>query len=675
VTVQSAVISGARPDLHSNSLEYVPAIDGLRAVAIIAVILNHYFDQLLPRGYFGVDVFFVISGFVISGSLVRSRSPSAIQFLISFYARRVKRLLPALVFCVLVTSLLFVLLTTRPQRDVFNTGAAALLGLSNIFLYRISADYFSTDATLNPFTHTWSLGVEEQFYLFYPGLLLLFGYAGPRPKATRSCLPLAIVTLLSFAVFLAVANTSPIAAFYLLPGRFWELALGALTFFWVSERGLSLPAPLRNGAVPALLLTALLLLLALPLHEKTGLILIGIVTAALLAYAPSANATSAFLSSDVCVGVGLLSYSLYLWHWPILVLGRWTVGETTSAKVLFLILAVCLAVFSFVFIERPLRFRPWFLPSRLLAILLGVIFAGSSSYAVGHYLPKLSASYNDFLPGLLGVQPVEYWGDECHGRENLKQFQDPFEHCLNGMRTPEKPNFLYLIGDSHAAELLFMLRKSLQTTPYALKFINTASNSDFVTGFTKSRDPVAPTTQYILDHAEPGDLLMMAFHRGDLNDRRDAHIPLGEKVEINAKTENFVYNAKKLVAALRQKGVRVILVKDTPLLSVVSTSPACNLQIKLFGESICRVSLDQDLHTRARQEMAFDAISGSFDGIYVWDPLKEIYAGKPSIDVVDANGNYIMWDWNHISKFQSEELAPAFDGFFKLVVQASPRRQ
>jgi peptidoglycan/LPS O-acetylase OafA/YrhL len=167
-----APISSAT-DRHSPG-KYRPEIDGLRAFAVVAVIINHINQDILPSGYLGVDIFFVISGYVITASLASRKSRSFADFIVGFYARRVRRLMPALVVFVLISSLLISLFNPEPG-PMLGVAWRAMFGISNLQFFRESTDYFAQSTELNPFTHTWSLGVEEQFYLLFP---LLFWFSG-----------------------------------------------------------------------------------------------------------------------------------------------------------------------------------------------------------------------------------------------------------------------------------------------------------------------------------------------------------------------------------------------------------------------------------------------------------------------------------------------------------------
>ena len=179
--------------------KYFPHIDGLRAFAVIAVIIYHYNENLLTSGLLGVDIFFVISGFVITKYLAGIEISNWPLFLKNFYARRIKRLFPALFFCVVSSALALTFLTSSPSPEIFFTGAFSLLGAANIFLYFNAADYFATDSTLNAFTHTWSLGIEEQFYLFYP---IIFGLLGLNAITSSNKIKLTLFATLIFISFL-----------------------------------------------------------------------------------------------------------------------------------------------------------------------------------------------------------------------------------------------------------------------------------------------------------------------------------------------------------------------------------------------------------------------------------------------------------------------------------------
>jgi peptidoglycan/LPS O-acetylase OafA/YrhL len=215
-----SVRNNASAAVGGNRNDYRPEIDGLRALAVAAVIINHFDKNLLPSGYLGVDVFFVISGYVITWSLCSAPDAHLGNFLLDFYARRLKRLAPALLVCVAVTSVLVCLFDSNPNVSL-NTGIAWLFGLSNLYLFHISTDYFAQATELNVFTNTWSLGVEERFYFVFPLVLWLSGL-GQRPTSGTRHFSwiIGLASAASLTAFIYGSSNNPSATFFLMPPRF-----------------------------------------------------------------------------------------------------------------------------------------------------------------------------------------------------------------------------------------------------------------------------------------------------------------------------------------------------------------------------------------------------------------------------------------------------------------------
>jgi hypothetical protein len=212
-----------------------------------------------------------------------------------------------------------------------------------------------------------------------------------------------------------------------------------------------------------------------------------------------------------------------------------------------------------------------------------------------------------------------------------------------------------LIGDSHAAQLFFMFESAVTDTKYQLHFINDGSIPKLTHGKEKSE-----TLDFIINHIKPGDIVALTFHRGHLNSSRDKHIPIGRPVEHNALSIKFKEAILQFQSLIQKRGGTTLFIRDTPLMASVSTSPSCRLQIELFGDSMCKVSNLQDRHTRIRQDMIYDEIIQLYPNNCTWDPLPALYKGSEYIDVVNSEGEYVMWDWNHISKATSQKLATTF---------------
>ena len=337
----------------SSPGKYRPEIDGLRAFAVVAVIINHFNKQLLPNGYLGVDIFFVISGYVITSSLAGRKARNFLDFVKGFYERRIKRLLPALALFVLVTSALICLFNPDPSMSL-EVGWRSLFGISNINLYQTATDYFAPSSELNPFTHTWSLGVEEQFYIVFPFLIWFSGFGRQAVNGARNLFFwVGALTIISLLTYIYLYQFNQPAAYFLMPPRFWEMAAGCLLFIAFQKRA-TIEQKLER-VPPLLVLAGMMAVMLRPMGARTGTIAIVVMTAVLIACLKKGTAGFRLFTSKKVVYIGLISYSLYLWHWSVLCISRWTIGIHWWTAPFQVGVMLVLAVASYKFVERPAR--------------------------------------------------------------------------------------------------------------------------------------------------------------------------------------------------------------------------------------------------------------------------------------------------------------------------------
>lgn len=400
-------------------------IDGIRAFAVIAIIINHFNKDFLPSGYLGVDIFFVVSGFVITSSTARRSSKDLRDFILEFYSRRIKRLIPALFVFVFITSILICLFDPTPDFSIL-TGITSLFGISNFYLLQQSTNYFADSTELNVFVHTWSLGVEEQFYFLFPFLTWVTGFSRLENKGLRNLFwIMGILSLISFILFFYTLGVSKSAAYFLMPNRFWELGSGCLLY-------LSLKRPnscfhVFERTPPLLVVVAITTILALPLdfQFQTTVLVVFFTSILITCLKERSNAYKIFTHPKV-VYIGLISYSLYLWHWSVLSLSRWTIGIHWWSVPVQIVAMLLLAIFSYHYVEAPLRYSDWsdvrwksitygIVSSCFLAILLLFLikipnfslYAGRRSSIIARSITSLTDTY-----ALKQVDSV-WQGEEC----------------------------------------------------------------------------------------------------------------------------------------------------------------------------------------------------------------------------------------------------------------------
>ena len=381
----SKILSTTRPltsvDVHAG--KYQQFIDGLRAIAVGAVILFHLFPTALRGGFVGVDVFFVISGYLITGQ-IRQQIESGRFSIGSFYARRIRRIAPPLLLMLLVSACAaMVLLKPEDMQSFAKSLLAQPLSLQN-FVFLAEGEYFR-GADTKPLLHTWSLAIEEQFYVFWPLLLLLL-----RRMRHANLLPLIAVLMLgSFVVNNQLIGLSPKSSFFLLPTRAWELAFGGVAALLHERRDGFWQLP-QAGAATASSLGVLLVLFSILYIDSTmafpgNVALIPVVGAFLvLLYGGAGRPTQAALTSRPMIAIGLVSYPLYLWHWPVLAYMHHAGWSTTtpSGVALFLALTVGLTLLSHRFVETPIRQRRWLASTRALCAAVGLCFAALAVFAL-----------------------------------------------------------------------------------------------------------------------------------------------------------------------------------------------------------------------------------------------------------------------------------------------------
>jgi peptidoglycan/LPS O-acetylase OafA/YrhL len=373
--------------------EFLPHVEGLRAVAVLAVLWYHIGLPGLSGGFAGVDIFFVISGFLITGLLLREHEKAGRIDLRRFYSRRMRRILPAVLATIAVTMVAAALFLAPLQvPGIAQDGAASALSLANMRFALESADYFAaTDPS--PFRHLWSLGVEEQFYLVWPAVLIVAF------RIFRSRLWLAFVigaaTVGSFAFGLWLTDSFAPWAFYSLPSRLWELSLGgflAVAAGWLAR----LPRPFLVPAGwlgVALVAAAVVLIDAGTPYPGTAALLPALGAAALIVGGGAGGPVSWALTRLPVRFVGRISYSLYLWHWPILVLPSLAIGESLPLPVRCAlgVASVVVAAASWRLIEEPFRRgRIWIRRPRLVlatavstATAVAVLAIGIGDYSLG----------------------------------------------------------------------------------------------------------------------------------------------------------------------------------------------------------------------------------------------------------------------------------------------------
>jgi peptidoglycan/LPS O-acetylase OafA/YrhL len=609
--------------------DYRPDIDGLRAVAVAAVVLGHAFPSLAPGGFIGVDVFFVISGFLISSVILRSRDRGRFSAL-AFYQGRVRRIFPSLIL-VLLACLVFgwYSLWFEEFRQLCKHTFSASAFVSNVALWR-EAGYFDTASEQKPLLHLWSLGVEEQFYLLWPLVLVL---TFSRRMWCGATLSVAIAG--SFLWNVLWTFTSPTSAFYLLQCRLWELAAGGLLAVVSLQAQLPGGPRLRQwGAAAGLALLGIATWLLSPAAFPGWWALLPTVGTLLLIAAGPEAAVNRVLSLRPVVFVGLISYPLYLWHWPMLAFARIIAGGTPAlgVRVVMIVASPLLAWLTYRMIEMPIR------RSRHPAIVLALVAVMGVTGLFG------LAVYRGDL-GRAGKAPLPYEDDFV----TFGAFVAGFRPCT-GPETSERcvqagdgRVDAAIVGDSHADQLFPGIAQldarrnwSLMSTASCPPAIGTSSLRG-----TPARciDRNERVTAALVDHPSIR-VVVLTFSFG---------YP-------TADLESIIDGVGHTVSVLLRGGKEVVLYQDIPVLPF---QPADQVPRPFRPRDVPSVVPRQAaLDLQPPYRAAFVRLQMRYPAIQIFDPVPSLC--DASTCTAYRQGHSLYFDSNHLSIAGSAYVAGSF---------------
>lgn len=620
-------------------LKYRPEIDGLRAVAVAPVVLFH--AQLgFPGGFVGVDVFFVISGYLITSMILKQGEAFS---LLTFWERRVRRILPAATLMVLACLIvgwlvLFPLDFERLGRSV----VAQSLMLQNVFFWQ-DLDYFASDR-VRPLLHTWSLAVEEQFYFCLPFLL----YALRRASRQAIVWVLAALALVSFGASVYGARWHASATFYLLPTRAWELLVGSLVAAlprmrsekrWVNE-GLS------AGGLLAILAAASCYRVGTRFPGETALLPCLGAVAVIVGTSATPTLVRGVLSSRPFVWLGIISYSLYLWHWPLFSFAHYGRRSVTSLDSYFLVaLAVLAGWASWRFIEQPVRTRSVLATRRPLFGLTAFAMAGflAGGAVIAHtegVASRWSSRALSYADGLLDSDFRVELGLESAQRGALTPL---------GIQDSRQPIELLVWGDSHAMAILHVVdivcrERGLRCM--AATHSDTAPLLDFpATGVFSLREQAEPFGDAIVDFARKQRvkrILLAGAWAAIMSDAPD----------------RLRSSLVRTLSVLRESGARVVILKDVP-------TPHFDVPLVLARAAAAGGEL-QELGIELAEHRAFnrevDAIIDSLPeaAALVLDPAPG-FCGDRGLCRVEQNGHPLYFDDHHLSTHGALTVRPLFE--------------
>ncbi|TKD01056.1 acyltransferase family protein [Polyangium fumosum] len=644
-----------------QSPTYRPEIDGLRAIAVTSVVLFHA-DLGLAGGYVGVDVFFVISGFLITSLILRDLRNDTFR-LADFWERRARRILPALVPASAAALLLSIAFLPPDALEGVGRSAMYLAAFASNVFYRNNLGYFSARAEEQPLLHTWSLAVEEQFYLLFPPLLLL-AFRLVKRSHLRLALVLGITAALSLAASIRITRIDPPSAFYLLPARAFELLAGALLAFvpakplarlghareLLSIGGLTLIAacsllftretPFPGVAAAAPCLGALLFLLA-NLRSVAG---------------PPPTWSGLALASRPFVFLGLVSYSFYLWHWPPLAIAHsWKVGGDAwlfrSAVVLG---AFVLAVLSWRFVEQPFR-KPRPRRSRAwvgvgTAVAMGALLLGGASISAHGEISQVPPAALGWLDAKIDPKYLHIVGLDRMRARNLPSI---------GVRDEDKDPTVLVWGDSHAMAVMSAIDEACRDVGWKGLVATHASTAPVrgyyvreTYGLNERALPYSESLFELIPTAGITDVVLVAYWSSYFREDPPSHDPLVKALLLTIKD-------------LRALGVRVWFQREVPKYAVDVPQELARRALVGLAPPSGEVTL-AELHVPSPMQAFESEIVAA--GATLVDSIGALSTTE-GLPIAGVDGRSLYCDHHHLTPAGARRLLPAYRAAFAAATQ------
>jgi peptidoglycan/LPS O-acetylase OafA/YrhL len=655
-------------------LSYRSDIDGLRGIAVLSVLFFHTDVSGFSGGFVGVDIFFVISGFLITSIILKDIHEN--KFTISrFYERRIRRIFPALfpviIFTIIVGSYLFDAITFK---ELGQSVAATTLFSSNILFWHTSG-YFAGDSSLKPLLHTWSLAVEEQFYIFFP-LAIIFIKAHLK---SRYLFWLIILSLVSFAVSIYAVTCHPGAAFYFMPTRAWELLLGSILALDILPKSNSIWQRNILSAIGLGLILYSITFYSENINFPGYTALPPVIGSSLIIYCGNDEknfSVKKILSIKPLVFIGLISYSLYLWHWTFVSFSKYLLFRSFNIyeKTFIIIASLVIATLSWKYIEKPFRAQtPLIKEQHKLFITAGsLLFIISCSGLLIYHFNGIGIRNDLFYPQLnVTIQKAQAREEIGHGT--------PLTFGYN----KTKPSFA-LCGDSHAWALLPALDQqakssnlsgvmlSNSTTPFLLgvNIIQNKNDDSFDEAFFNSK-----TLQYIKTHSSIRTIILAGrwaiYTKGYYTCKSED--PCNFKlVDITGQCGENKKNAfilesalKRTVNTLLSLGCKVILVCDVP--EIGYDVPRV---YSIYARWPAIVNLDKirptikEYHERQKEAQAIMEKLAKLPEVTIIYPQARMFDQNGKGKIIEQ-GNLLYNDYDHLSAAGARFVAPAFNKAFE----------